>query len=435
MGEQVLTLESAPDETVAAARARRRPRAAAVAAMIAAIALLISGSVAWAVLAAQQAAHDEARTAAEEARAAAEASLVDETAALELLEQRLIDAATLRDAVDAQVLPHAALLGGDEALAPMREMRVELGEAVDANGVLAEGRDAELRDAPSTRDLPVIDPEATTEELHGAAARFDAIAAQVRASRLLLAERAGGLAAGIAGVEGGLRALADSLPATNDALLAARTLAFDDVRAAAAAAIQALDGVDARELPAALAAYATAASAVIAAHDAEAARLAAEEAARQAAAAAAKPTGSRSGSRGGGSGSTSSAGGGGGSGSGATGGVASRGVLNSANDHRAANGIGPLAWNSTLANAACSWAAQQASENRMYHGPHTWPSGARTVGENVAYGYASAALVMNGWMNSPGHRANILNGAFTMMGACYADAADGTRYWAQKFAG
>ena len=39
----------------------------------------------------------------------------------------------------------------------------------------------------------------------------------------------------------------------------------------------------------------------------------------------------------------------------------------------------------------------------------------RTAGENIAMGYQSAQSVVNGWMNSPGHRANILNPSFEQL--------------------
>ena len=56
----------------------------------------------------------------------------------------------------------------------------------------------------------------------------------------------------------------------------------------------------------------------------------------------------------------------------------------------------------------------------------------RTAGENIAMGYSSAQAVMNGWMNSSGHRANILNSAYTRIGVGYV--ADGN-YWVQEFTG
>ncbi len=56
----------------------------------------------------------------------------------------------------------------------------------------------------------------------------------------------------------------------------------------------------------------------------------------------------------------------------------------------------------------------------------------RTAGENIAMGYATPAAVVTGWMNSEGHRANILNSAYTRIGVGYV--ADG-RYWTQQFIG
>ena len=56
----------------------------------------------------------------------------------------------------------------------------------------------------------------------------------------------------------------------------------------------------------------------------------------------------------------------------------------------------------------------------------------RTAGENIAKGYATPQAVVNGWMNSSGHRANILNGSFTKIGVGYV--ADG-HIWTQLFIG
>ena len=57
----------------------------------------------------------------------------------------------------------------------------------------------------------------------------------------------------------------------------------------------------------------------------------------------------------------------------------------------------------------------------------------RSVAENVAYGYASAAAVMTGWMNSSGHRRNILS-SNTHIGVGLAYGSDGLPYWTQVFA-
>ena len=56
----------------------------------------------------------------------------------------------------------------------------------------------------------------------------------------------------------------------------------------------------------------------------------------------------------------------------------------------------------------------------------------RTAGENIAMGYSTPQAVVTGWMNSPGHRANILNGAFTEIGVGYVQSGG---YWTQMFIG
>ena len=56
----------------------------------------------------------------------------------------------------------------------------------------------------------------------------------------------------------------------------------------------------------------------------------------------------------------------------------------------------------------------------------------RAAGENIAYGQTSPEQVMNGWMNSSGHRANILNATFDAI--CVGHVVSGGRnYWVQIF--
>ena len=78
---------------------------------------------------------------------------------------------------------------------------------------------------------------------------------------------------------------------------------------------------------------------------------------------------------------------------------------------------------------------------------HTRPDGSEcftvmrnrgnTCGENVAAGQASPAEVVNAWMNSPGHRENILNPAYRELGVGYAyeDYSTYHHYWVQLFRG
>ena len=56
----------------------------------------------------------------------------------------------------------------------------------------------------------------------------------------------------------------------------------------------------------------------------------------------------------------------------------------------------------------------------------------KTAGENIAKGYKTPAAVVEGWMNSPGHRANILNSSFTHIGVGYTSVGS---FWTQMFIG
>lgn len=83
------------------------------------------------------------------------------------------------------------------------------------------------------------------------------------------------------------------------------------------------------------------------------------------------------------------------------------------------------------------WTEKMAREDRLYHRdmsevPRLCP-GMSYVGENIAMGYTDAAAVMNGWMNSSGHRANILNGNYNVIGLGLAENSSGQKYWTQNF--
>lgn len=56
----------------------------------------------------------------------------------------------------------------------------------------------------------------------------------------------------------------------------------------------------------------------------------------------------------------------------------------------------------------------------------------RSAGENIAMGYATPQAVVNAWMNSSGHRANILNSSYSRIGVGYVESGN---YWTQHFAG
>ena len=106
-----------------------------------------------------------------------------------------------------------------------------------------------------------------------------------------------------------------------------------------------------------------------------------------------------------------------------------------ANQSRASSGLGPLALNGSLSQVALGWAQQLAASGVLSHNPSysaQIPAGWQAAAENVAQGYPSASAVHGGWMNSAGHRANIL-GDFTDVGIAHI-AGGGTTWSVQVFA-
>jgi uncharacterized protein YkwD len=82
-------------------------------------------------------------------------------------------------------------------------------------------------------------------------------------------------------------------------------------------------------------------------------------------------------------------------------------------------------------------ARRMARQQRMFHqdlGRVLRACGLRMAGENVAYGYRSGRAVVNdGWMHSAGHRENILNPSYRLLGVGARRGDDGTWYAAQVF--
>lgn len=111
-------------------------------------------------------------------------------------------------------------------------------------------------------------------------------------------------------------------------------------------------------------------------------------------------------------------------------------ILNEVNNARTQYSRPPVKLSPRMNLVAQSWSNQQAAEKRMYHNPNyskQVPSGWSWVGENVAAGQ-SAENVVSGWMNSPGHRDNILKYGATDMGIAVAVDSYGTLYYTQLFA-
>ncbi|MEU2900168.1 CAP domain-containing protein [Streptomyces sp. NPDC001273] len=118
-------------------------------------------------------------------------------------------------------------------------------------------------------------------------------------------------------------------------------------------------------------------------------------------------------------------------------------VVDLTNRERARAGLPPLSRDARLTAAAQAHSADMVARDFYSHtapdGSRPWDRAAaagsarRTVGENIACGQRSAAEVVEGWMNSPGHRANILKADFTHIGVGFAGGGRAGTYWTQLF--
>ena len=115
-------------------------------------------------------------------------------------------------------------------------------------------------------------------------------------------------------------------------------------------------------------------------------------------------------------------------------------VVKLVNEERKKNGLSALTTTTSLTKAA-----QKRAVETSQSFSHTRPDGTscftifseygisnRGGGENIACGYANPQSVMDGWMNSSGHKANILNSSFKSIGVGYY-VKDGRKYWVQLF--
>lgn len=117
-------------------------------------------------------------------------------------------------------------------------------------------------------------------------------------------------------------------------------------------------------------------------------------------------------------------------------------VIRLVNEIRVQNGLNQLTEDWELSRVA-RYKSQDMKDNKYFS--HTSPVYGspfdmiknfgiqyRRAGENIAKGQTTPQAVVNAWMNSSGHRANILNNAFTKIGVGYVDSG---RYWTQMFIG
>ena len=119
-------------------------------------------------------------------------------------------------------------------------------------------------------------------------------------------------------------------------------------------------------------------------------------------------------------------------------------VIELVNDERALQGLSPLSATAILTNIAEDYACEMIEGSFFDHiSPVTGSTvGSRAlqygymfrkVGENLAGGQESPEQVLSEWMDSPGHRANILDADYTEMGAAVRLGGEFGIYWVQEF--
>jgi uncharacterized protein YkwD len=110
------------------------------------------------------------------------------------------------------------------------------------------------------------------------------------------------------------------------------------------------------------------------------------------------------------------------------------------NGDRAGAGLAPLCANAALNGFAQSWANWMAANQSLTHqdlGAVLGGTSFDTVAENILSGPGdlSVAQMEGAWMGSPGHRQNIMNGAYTAAGVGIAHSSDGRVWVAVEFGG
>ncbi|MFA5535795.1 MAG: CAP domain-containing protein [Bacillota bacterium] len=120
-------------------------------------------------------------------------------------------------------------------------------------------------------------------------------------------------------------------------------------------------------------------------------------------------------------------------------------VADLVNQERAKFGLSPLAHNGSLSQVARLKSEDMRDKKYFSHTSPTYGSpfdmmkqfgiSYRTAGENIAAGQTTPEQVVKAWMDSPGHRANILNSQYTQIGVGYAKGGSYGHYWTQMFIG
>ncbi len=117
-------------------------------------------------------------------------------------------------------------------------------------------------------------------------------------------------------------------------------------------------------------------------------------------------------------------------------------VVNLTNQEREKAGLAPLEVDSELSKVAQAKSEDMRDNNYFAHNSPTYGSPFdmmnqfgveyQTAGENIAKGQQTPEEVVNAWMNSEGHRKNIMNGSFTHIGVGYVEEGN---IWTQQFIG
>lgn len=119
-------------------------------------------------------------------------------------------------------------------------------------------------------------------------------------------------------------------------------------------------------------------------------------------------------------------------------------LLKLVNAERVKNDLKPLLYDANIENVATIKAKDMKTNNYFDHISPTYGSPSNMLtkfgvswtasGENIAAGYPSVSAVHKGWMNSSGHRANILSSTYTHIGFGYAEGGESYgNYWVQMF--
>lgn len=101
-------------------------------------------------------------------------------------------------------------------------------------------------------------------------------------------------------------------------------------------------------------------------------------------------------------------------------------IIKYTNAERAKYGLAALEIDRGLMKSAREHASWMASRRSLVHTR-------RPVAENIAMGYPHSRSAVGGWMNSSGHRANILNRGYRRIGVAAYRTPSGTIYWCQQF--